>query len=630
MLSSFRSFNSGIGAKLLLAVLIVAFAIWGVGDIATSPSRNTNVATVGRIHISQETFQRALRNELEQMRQMLGDRYSPEIVKAFHPERKVIQSLTQQALIQQEAETLGLVPSDADVARRIRKASAFQDNKGNFDKNAFERFLRTRNLSEQAYVSRLRQDIASNLLLSTVASVPVKPFDIAAKTLASAREEQRMTTLYTFSDAVVGPIAAPDQSTLDAFYSTHTREFSAPELRSVSYIAIRPEDVQSKVKVTEDDLLNAYKERIDEFKRPERRLVEQLLYATEMDAQAAYDALKSGKSFEAIAKSTNITNKGSLSLGKVERSAVLENAADSVFSTEPGQFTTPIKSLFGWHVFRVREVEAAGVVPLSEVRHVIERDVKQRIIDEEQNALVNALEDTLAGGATLDVAAKELKLKKESFGPVTQSGKTPGGTTAKLPELHAFLEIIFKTEANTSSSLVRSPGGIFYVVHVDLVTPERERPLAEVREAVVAAWKKDEQAKRFQDMAQDISVKMADTTSRAQIISRYALRAAYHGPLKRTTDKVGGLDLPSALVNSVFTKKPNESTNSYALPNGHHAVAVVGNRIETTNISDAQIQEIRTTAEQNARNEIIDSYLAYLEKKYTVSVNEKLLISSEQ
>lgn len=629
MLNTFRTFSHGIGAKILLAVLVVAFAIWGVGDFTGKPKQNAAVATVGSASIHYKDFQQALRAEIEQMRQMMGDRYSPELLQAMQPERRVIQSMTQKLLLKQEAKELGIVPSDADVAQYIRTIPAFQNSKGKLDKDAFAAFLRNRNLSEKAYVDSVRDEIASRLLIETIASGAVKPFDIAAETLAAAKEEQRMAMIYAFTDAVVGTIAPPAKEALDAFYEQHKSEFSIPEMRRASYVVLRPEDAHAEVKITEDDLLASYKERIDEFKRPERRLVDQLLYTGEADAKAASTLLKAGKSFEQVAATTAITNKGNLSLGKIERSGVLEAAADAVFTAEAGQVTAPIQSPFGWHIFRVKEVVASGVAPLADVRATIERDLKQRLLDEQQNRLSNTLEDALAGGATLAEAARELGLKVQQAGPFTAQGKTPDGNEAKLPQLDNFLKTVFSTEEKTASLLTRSAGGAFYVVFVDAVIHERAQPLDDVRGAVVAAWQKQERADAFNKMAQDIAAKMSDKNTRSALIAKHGLKLVYSGAIKRSTDKVGGMALPATLVEDIFSRAPGDSTPASASGN-QYMVAVAGDRVKDAAPGKDALAAARTAMQNDMQNERLMEYLLYLESKHPVSVNEAMLEPSKE
>src|SRR5690606_2118180 len=124
-----------------------------------------------------------------------------------------------------------------------------------------------------------------------------------------SREEQRHMTLYTLSPSLVSNVAQPDDQTIKEYYNNHSRNFTAPEYRNLSYVVISGNEIRKNVSVSEDELLKAYRERKDEFKRDERRTVEQLLYASESAAKKALDMLKAGKSFTQLANETDILNK---------------------------------------------------------------------------------------------------------------------------------------------------------------------------------------------------------------------------------------------------------------------------------------------------------------------------------
>ena len=73
MLGSFRSLSDSFAAKFLLVLLVLAFGVWGIGDMIRNPGGNTTVATVGSQTIDLREYQTILRNEAENARQMLGN-----------------------------------------------------------------------------------------------------------------------------------------------------------------------------------------------------------------------------------------------------------------------------------------------------------------------------------------------------------------------------------------------------------------------------------------------------------------------------------------------------------------------------------------------------------------------------
>lgn len=624
MLDTFRKISNNFASKLLLALLVLSFALWGIGDMVRSPGGSGSIATVGDTAISADAYRRALHSETENVRRALGDRYTPELAKSLGIERYVLRTLLEEALLRAESESLGIVPSDADVARRIRSNPAFQDSAGVFDKRAFESTLSRMGLSEKRYAEKIRQDIASQLIMDTLTARAPLPEGVA-EMLHAAEEEPRQVTIYALGPPQADKVAPPPAGVLESYYAEHVQEFNAPEYRNVSYVVLTPADARGKAAVSDEALLAAYNERIDEFRRPERRTVEQLLYADEAEAKKAYALLQAGKSLEQVANSSPILNKGATSLGKVERGAVPQGAADAVFSLEAGKVTAPVQSGFGWHVFFVRAIEPPGTASLNEVRAMLQKDLQARTQDEALNKLANRLEDTLAGGGTLAEAARDIGLTMHSVGPFTREGKAQDGSAVKLPELEKFLETAFNTDEKNESPLMHAKGGTYYLMHVDKVTPERSRALDEVRGLALAAWRKEEASARLAKQAAEASGQLRDSAKRSEAIQRYGLETAYSGALKRSDDKAGALAVPPALKAELFSLPAGAATAAYPLPSGQYLLAVAGNRLPATSSDRAALESTRQQLAQDMQNEIVAQYFTWLERKYPVDINESLL-----
>jgi len=629
MLDSFRSSVNSIWTKILLAMLVVMFGVWGIGDMIRNPSSKITVATVGSVPITGDEFAHAMRREAENISRIMGDNFSPAILKDPSLVHYVLLQLVNNSLLKQESEALGIVPGDADVVRRIRTNPAFADKNGNFDKSLFEATLKNGNISEANYVNKLRQDMASNLLSDTItARAPV--LDIAARTLLAAREEGRNISLYSLKPTLIVTMPAPNEAQLKAYYEVHTNEFTAPEYRIASYVTISSANVKD-AKVPETELQAAYNEHKDEFKKPEQREVEQLLYSSEDKANKASELLKAGKSFEQVAKETDILNKGALSLGKVERGKIIENAADQVFLLQKGQATAPIQSPFGWHIFRVTAIEPPSVSTLDEVRPQLEKELGQHTADQALNNLANHFQDALAGGASLAEAAHDDNLKVISVGPVDRQGNTLEKTVAKdIPTLDKFLDVVFKTDEKSDSAMATSKGGIYYIVHVDKVIPERLRTLDEVKGSLATAWQNEERGKRLGDLAKDIGAKFVHPSERAAVIAKYDLEPFKTATVKRNARSADDVLLPPKLLADAFSRKPQEGSNAYATPNGDYLLAVVNSVVPAPSPDKdpkmaAALSAITKGLETQGQNEILQQYVEFIAKKYPVSYNESAL-----
>lgn len=628
MLNSFRKLSGGFAAKMLLAFLVLTFAVWGIGDMVRPAGGGGAVATVGKTVISLSSYQHELRREMENIRHALGDRYSPEIVKSLGVERYVIRALVQRTLLEKESEALGIIPGDADVARRIRSNPAFQDEKGMFDKRAFEVTLARLGVSEKKYAENIRRDMASQLILETLAARAPVP-EKAVEMLYAAQEAPRHVTIYTTGTPQPDKIAPPAAGVLESYYAERAQQFNAPELRHASYVVLTPAVARGKIDISEEALLAAYKERIDEFRRPERRAVEQLLYADEAEAKKAHALLQEGKPFGQVAKATPILNQNATALGMVEKHAIPEAAAETVFSLEAGKTAPPVQSGFGWHVFFVRAVEPAGTASLNDVREMLIKDLRARAEEESLSKLANRLEDTLAGGGSLEEAAKELGLTVHTLGPITRAGKAPDGSAVKIPDLEKFLDTTFATEERTESPLMHAKGGSYYLLRVDKVTPERSRALDEVRALALAAWRHDAASDLLAKRADVAAEKLRDEAARDETLRHYSLKEVYSGAVKRSDDKAGNLPLPPALKAELFSLPPGGATAAYPLPSGEYLLAIAGKRLPAATPDRAALQAAREQLAQDMKDEIVTQYYTWLAEKYPVVINESLLQSAE-
>src|SRR5471032_1882833 len=110
MLQLIRSKAGSLIVKILFALLIASFAVWGIGDIFRQrTAAETTVASVGSIKIQADELQNAVRQRMEQFRGMFGADFGPEQAKQLGIIDGVLDSLVQADLLTLEQERLGIV-----------------------------------------------------------------------------------------------------------------------------------------------------------------------------------------------------------------------------------------------------------------------------------------------------------------------------------------------------------------------------------------------------------------------------------------------------------------------------------------------------------------------------------------
>ena len=505
MLQFIRSKVTTIFAKILFVLLIASFAVWGIGDTIFGNPAGRTAVQVDDIRIT--AVEAA--SEFDAARRQLGVPITVDQALQFGLLEQVMDNLAVEGMLVAATSRLGLSAGDAQVVTLIR--DRFRDSLGQFDRIAYETFLAANGFTEEEFVARTRRDLARNQLLAAVVTdaeqtVPGPLVDL----LHRHREERRIVDAVRIeADAVDAP-AAPAEADLLSYYEERADDYETPEYRGLSWLEVSPASIAAGIEIAEDGLLEAFEERRDSLSTAGTRTVDQILFDDEATARQAYDRIRGGEDYVAIAAEFTGLGEADLDLGEVTRDSLPAGTASGVFAvTEPGGVSEPLASDFGWHLFRIREAVAGQQAQFDDVRE----QLRQELALEEAYDLVferaNNIEDALAGGATLEETALELSLSLNQVPFVARDGQQKdGGITVTLPG-EPFLQTAFQTEPGAQSTLSETRDGTFFILRVDGVEEPRLPDLSEIRGTVLADWTAD----RRLEMAEDIAEQIADRVS---------------------------------------------------------------------------------------------------------------------
>ena len=137
MLEDIRESSQGLTAKIILGLIILTFAVAGLGSYTNSV--DTSVATVNGEKISQQEFDRAYQAQRNRMAQQFGEMFdtlSNDANYMANFRQGVLDNLINQKLIDQSAQDLSIRVSDARIKETIRVMPEFQVD-GVFDNNRY-------------------------------------------------------------------------------------------------------------------------------------------------------------------------------------------------------------------------------------------------------------------------------------------------------------------------------------------------------------------------------------------------------------------------------------------------------------------------------------------------------------
>lgn len=609
-----------------LGILVLSFAVWGIEDIFRIQP-DSAVATVGDIEIGGQEFLNEFNAEVRQMQANLGTTFDRDQARALGFVDRTLDRLTRRALFDQEVYRLGLTLTDDEIRDQIRNNPAFRGSLGNFDRFLYEQRLAQAGFTEERFIAATRGDGARDQLLTTITG-GIQAGDPLVDAIFRYEQEKRIFTILAVANDSVGDVAAATDSEIATYHDENQDRFMAPELRSLTFILLRPEDLAEEIRVSDEAIMDTYESRRAEFSRPERRTVEQVVVQDADVAQQLSKRANAGEDFYALASELASTEADDTKLGEVLREDLLEEVADATFALAANGISDPIESALGWHVVRVTEIVPADVQSLDDVREQIIADLRLEGAQDALFELSNRVDDELAGGANLEEIAENLSLTHGRVVEVDGGGRNRAGQPVdNLPKAPEFLRTAFTTEIGEEPLLSESEDGSYYVVRVDDIVERALRPIDEVRDQIVSAIEAERRAQAAADRASELADRARGGTDMEAIGRDAGATVAVSDPVVRG-QAARDANLSADLARDVFAASNGEVVTGASLDGTAHLVVRVDDVQDADPNKDRQaIERLRGFLSQAIAGDILAQYRDALSQRYPVERNDWVIDS---
>ncbi len=625
MLQALREQTSSWVVKILLGLLILSFAVWGINDIFLG-ERDPTVAEVGDIKITRSQVNDEVRQEINRLQPLFGGRLDRGEADRIGITGQVVENMVSRALVVQGAGDLGIVISDEQVARRIMSDETFFSARGQFDRNVFVQVLARAGMSEGYYVASLKRDLAAAEIGGAIHAAARAPAAML-EPLVTYRAERRVARALRVPAPGAETVPDPSPAEIESYYQANLPRFMAPPNRDVSYVHLDPAVVAKEIQISEERIKRAYDELRDHFTVRDRRDLEQVVLKTREQAETVARAIAAGRSLEQAAEAAG-DGARPVRLGWIERGDILPDLAEPVFALSKGGVTQPVRSPLGWHIVRVLDAEQGRVRPLAEVRDEIRDEIAQREAVDAIYGMINQLEDALAAGGSIEDAARQLNVRAvrvtglDARGQLADSSRADG--LAATPE---FLRMAFETPVGQDSQLGETPDGGFFVVRVHSARPAEPRPLERVRAEAVAAWKADRRREASERRAAAILDRIRKGESLDAVARAEKLDAITSPAFTRLShDAESGL--PAALMDQLFTLRTGEA--AMAETDDGHAVAVLTEvRAPTAQERTDTAASLQAELRDGIAGDLFEQFVSSLRGRYSVRINRNVLAADE-
>ncbi len=536
----------------ILGILIVPFALFGleqymvqgggnaVASIKAPPAWWTSAPSFWPVSVvwqHEEVGTEEFRSRFEQVRQQQraeqGDSFDARAFEDMSNKRAVLESLINQKVQAMSAQAAGVAVSDSMVIDEIQRIPAFQVE-GQFDPQRYQLVLASQVPSQTPaqFDRQVRESLEQGLVMNALAESNFVT-NAEMDRLIRLMGEQRDVSLLVVPAAEVTEGAIPDGE-VKAWYDAHVADYRAPESVSIEYVSLNAADMPAPPPADEETLRHRYEQEGEKFAQQEERLASHILVevapdadpglvkaAQEKAATLATRARGEDADFAALAtESSDDTISPGGDLGWLSR-GMMPELETALFAMTPGQISDPVKTEFGWHVIKLREVKSGERESFEQVRDSLalgqaESD-RERMFNDLSSRVVDAVLENPTG---LAAAAEAANLKVQKLGPF-DAGSNEGIAASPAVKRAAFSEVLIQ-DGTVSDPIEVAPEHNVWI-RVLTHTPEDAQPLEQVRDRVVTAIRSDRAKKTAQERASALQARLDKGETLADVATAESL-----------------------------------------------------------------------------------------------------------
>jgi len=521
---------------LLIGLLVIGFAIWGVSDVFT-PGLTSSAASIGDEQITLVEFDDAFRRELQSQAQESGRAMTNQEAFAAGVHNRVLGSLVTQKAVDVDATELGIGVNRRTARQFVGEIPAFTDElTGKFSEDKLNSVLQRNRITRDQFEKDILQTLRSQQTVPAIIAGLDLPTPMA-ENFYSYVTEQRKASVLTLTEAAIDAPADPSDDVLKDYINTNQARFTAPEYRKITYIRIEPVDLAADITISEDDVQAGFQYRIDrgELGTQETRSVLQIEAPSEDVANQVLEQIKLGLDPSEIATGLGLDTP--LTYDSVLQDAIVDPVVAETAFGQSANETSIVKNDFDvWMVVQTSFINEATQPVLAEMRTEIERELLNEIAQEKLFDITTDIENAIQDGLTIEEISQQYEVPYSTANFINRQGALQDGTrlsgTTAIPGIatdDTILRETFTADIGRVTDLFETSTNGWMAVRVDDVIEPTLRPFDTIRNNALANWKTEQ----IDDLLQE---KMLDIASRAQTGESLTDIAAEIGAGARLTD----------------------------------------------------------------------------------------------
>ena len=471
MLDLLRRNASGPFGLTLIILLVLAFSVWGIGDIF----RNYDVGTLARIgdrEVDSQEFLFRYNREINRISNELERFVSNEEARDSGIDIQILTNLLVEKTLNSSADEMKLRPSDNSLTERLKNTSSFRNAFNQFDKNVFNQVLRQNGITEDLFFSMERDSIAQaqiyralfeNLNISKEFSNLIHRFQ---------NEDRSVDYLVLNTNTEnVDPYEINNQELL-SYYNNNKDNYKSESKRDFTLLTLLKSEISSLIEVEEEIIKEIYENNLSDYETPEKRTYYVIPFNSSEEVNSALNNFKENTDINNIIVSRGLSVEDVLQSSISLEEGLNEAISNKAFEVDKNILAGPVQGPFGPTLIYVTKIESSIKKTFLEVKEKIEQDYKSEETQDKIYEIYNVIEDQRAAGLTFEEIALENNLKLSQYSSVNDNGSNFSNSDIDLALRNLIIETIFDSDIGLEMDPLEDQNGNVVFIRVDNIDEE--------------------------------------------------------------------------------------------------------------------------------------------------------------
>ena len=493
MLDKIRNSTDSKLAKIILGIIIIPFALFGIDSYLSSVGSNVYIAKVNGVDISAQQYQ----NTEAMIRDQMSDpNTDPALFDSPEFKKAVLDNIISTELMNQSIDKNGFVISDEQLGAYIVGMPDFQEN-GKFSQERYDQIVQYNNLTPKKLEDKIRNQMATQQAKDSLNRLIYVPTEIT-QPLVNLAYQKRDISLHEIKLDDYKKKIKPSDEDVKTFYDENTSNFIMPDRVKIEFLIYSVAGIVPSISITDEEVKEFFEANKGKFEANQQRRASHILFAYQPGidfeekakirdlAQTTLNEIKkTPKIFENKVKelSQDIESaKQGGDLGFFSRTDMVKSFADAAFDLKVGDLSEIIETEFGLHIIKLTEIKGEQV-SFDKIKAQIKGElIYGKALDQYATNAENFNNTVYENSADLSVASKKFDLE------VQQSQWLSLDDAKRFFNNDAFANEIFAQESISSKTntlaIEVSPNNLVSARVIDF-SPSALQPLKEIKEKVV-------------------------------------------------------------------------------------------------------------------------------------------------